>query len=348
MPPSLSSWHGVALTLALALVMANAAPTAVPLFMWSGQPYFAPEGKVSSDALTANEFRLLFTQSIYPKSDFTPVRNLLPARAPTIQPELVLAFVFNELSSGTASRESGAYETDVDSAPNLQFKFLKSAITSSVSSVTAPYFLPGAAPISEQMVSIHNALAPRAQVFATQIDGTEHGAADDVSLSGCDALIAHLDEHAPVFTDGQADLVLVKYSILDRKDTCMQRVTDHVAERTGGNFVGVFSADAAFSDAAPLQTSFAEVDAHVRSGNVLAASNNFVYHTLAAAGATPSTSRNGTLVYPGVKMITPDVFWALILGLIFFIAVTCGVCWIQSIEPPARFTTVPLQLAKEY
>ena len=47
-------------------------------------------------------------------------------------------------------------------------------------------------------------------------------------------------------------------------------------------------------------------------------------------------------------MITPSVFWALIIALIMVIAISCGVCWVQSIETPARFTSTQLALSKEY
>jgi len=318
--------------------VAHASNAAVPLFMWTGRPYFN-EHSAAIDSLSEAEFRQMFTRIASTKQEITSDMKYLntPVYYSKMHkgPEVIVAFVFNELSSGVASRESGAYSVASSSVPvNTQFAYLKSSLAQSSSSFSAPFYL-NESPISEDIISMHRVIAPRAMVFATEIDGDEHGAADQVSLSGCDALLNHLTEHPHIYSNAEPDLVLVKYSIMDRSDQCMARITDHINQKSGGNYLAVFSADRA--SAAPLQTSFAETDAHLSGTNLARRMNTFA-----------TATANRTTVFPGVTVVTPSVLWGLILALIMIIALSCGVCWIQSIETPARFTSTPLQLSKEY
>lgn len=316
----------------------------VPLFMWSGQPYFR-EHAAASDPVSRTEFRDLFSQIISPKRE--PAVESKYLNSPLYysqvhrQPEAIVAFVFNEMSSAVASREAGAYESHIAASPkNTQFHYLKTAMGSATSSLAAPFAV-ATTPITDDIINLHKELASYPQVFATQIDGSENDGTDQ-SMSGCDALLSHLGTQSNIFHNSRPELVIVKYSIIDKNDKCMQRVDEYVARMTNGNYLAVLSADDAFT--LPLQTSFAETESHVISGSVNAQKTK-QFQTQATPAA--ATAKIG-IIYPGVRYITSDVFWALILALIMIIAISCGVCWVQSIETPARFTTTPLQLAKEY
>lgn len=322
---------------ALATVALSARSEAfVPLFLWSGRPLFANDHLSVSDTVSGSEFRHIFQRIVggahshkHSKYLNTPVYYESSHEAP----EVVVAFVYNHLSSAAASREAGAYGP----VENANFQYLRSAMAAAASSFAAPSLL-ATTPIGAEIADLHSAIAPNAQVFATQIDGDSAEA-----VNTCDALLQSVEEHSYVFANKQTDLIVVKYSdaVASRADHCMQRVADAVAARTAGNFLAVASAEMA----EPLQFAFVESQAHA---NTLLSGVNYAQRFKAQANGVGATygGRNGTL--PGVKMITPSIFWALIIALVMVIAITCGVCWVQSVETPARFTSTPLILAKEY
>jgi len=262
-------------------------------------------------------------------------------------PEVVVAFVYTELSSASASRLVGAYDATVSSAAARghtggALAYARSAMAGAASSLTAPFYTPTAA-VSDQVVALHNSLTHNAKVFATQIDADSSSSGSTESLSGCAALLGEMDEHPAMYADGRSDLVLVKLAAYQPHDTCVQTVSEHVRTRTNGNFVALLSADSAF--AFPVQSVFVENEKRAFSPQLNMAmgdGHSQRFRTLAA------TTTNSTNAFPGILFVTPTVMWGLILGLIFVIAVSCGVGWVQSIETPARFTTVPLQLTKEY
>lgn len=300
----------------------------VPLFMWSGRPLFANGHVAVADTLSGSEFRSIFTRIV---GGHTHKGSKFISTSYADAPEVVVAFVYNHLSSAAASREAGAY----GAVNNANFAYVHSTVSSAVSSLSAPSLL-ATTPIGADIADVHSAFAPHAQVFGTQIDG------DGVeAVNTCDALLQAMDDHSYVFANRVTDLVVVKYSdaVASRADTCLQRVADAVATRTGGNYLAVVSAEMS----EPLQFAFVESAAqtHVVSGVNYAKS----FRTLATS-SLGATSSNSTL--PGVKMLTSSIFWALIIALVMIIAISCGVCWVQSIETPSRFTSTPLVLAKEY
>jgi len=331
-----------------AVAVATQFSSFVPLIMWSGRSYFADQA-AASRAVSQSELRHMLSQILSPQllpdaggSKYlnTPV-YYTSAHAP---PEVVLAFVYSELSSAAASRAAGAYDASPSAVAahghgSGALAFAHSAVQSAASSLSAPFYQPVSA-VSDSIVALHNSLAPNAQVFATVI---EDDAVSSSSGSACATLLAHMDDHPNIYRDGQSDLILVKLQSYNAHDSCVRTVSEHVSGRTAGSFVAVLSADSAF--ASPVQAMFAE--SSVNAGIQLNAVNSGARPSRPFKTQATATS-NYTNVYPGILFLTSSVLWGLILALIFVIAISCGVCWVQSIETPARFTTQALQLAKEY
>jgi len=306
-------------------------PSLVPMFLWSNNPYFTGSHNTVSESLRGNDIHSLLSQLVTHKETKTKINSFVNGALKS--PEVLLSFVYPELSSGEASRIVGGYSPS-SKRPD---SFLKTAVTSSSSSLSIPYVLTDGS-ISEELVNIVS-LNPNSQLIASEIESDKSG------LTGCDALLNHLSEERSVFSNGITDLILVHYDHTKDNVKCMERIINHVDRQTNGKYVSLLSADK--SSAKPIQMVFADGSESAHFEREPLSFTEFAidshpgkFQTL-ATGYTP-------VVYVGVQYVTPNTMVALFLGFFMVFVIYTGAMCVMYIETPVRFSATPLQLSKEY
>jgi len=277
----------------------------------------------------------LFAQLVSHKASNTKLNAFVNKAQPT--PEVLLAFIYPQLSSLQSSSLTGAYAIDP------QPSFLKSMVSSSSNSLSIPYvLLEGTSSLSGTLVNSVSSASPKAQVLASEPEPSQKS-----GLSGCDALLNHIQEESRLFSNGVTDVVIVHYDHTKDNVHCMDRVVDYVNQHTHGKFVTLLSAET--SSANPLQMvfsdgsesphfesrplSFAEFAVESRPGSK--------FQTSATTGYVP-------VVYVGVQYVTPNTMVALFLMFFMLFVIYIGATCVRDIETPVRFSSTPLQLSKEY
>jgi len=305
----------------------------VPLFLWGKNAYFTGSQNTVADVVQTSDVRSLFSRLI---SHSTP-KTKLSSYVNTAQavPEVILAFVYPQLSSTHASRLTSAYASKTNPS------FLETAVSSSTSSVSIPYVLSHAS-LSDTLVSVISSVSPKSQLIASQLDSSKQA-----GVTGCDALLNHLQEDPTIFTNGLTDLILLSYDDTQDHENCMSRVVSHVSKNTNGAYVALLTSE---PSATPVQMVFADGTEPASFWNAPVSMTEF------AAGASPSSPKVRTMApassyyasYPGVTRVTPNTMVALFLAFFMVFVIYTGATCVMSVETPVRFSSTPLQLAKEY
>jgi len=335
------------------LVMCTLAHTSVPLFLWSGAEYFRDGIELHPEVngfFQLDHFIQDFMGSFGGKknsktdSSKTGQDSLMNYVSKTnkIMPEVVVAFVYSKMDSADAARQSGAYSSTRNHGA---LSFLKEALTQSKSSLTVPHVLieRSTTSTSVQLTDVFSSLEPTPEIVALELTGGKNEIEDrvDENLSGCKVLLDHVNGNKWMFSNLVTDLIMVKAD--DFKDVhkdCITMLMDEVNTLTSGHFVAMLTADMAKTDIVKFFPTSWKKGNHLeqRQRPVLLASQGAY---ILSAATTNSTT------WPGVKYVTGNILFALLLGLFMLITVLCGVNCLLSIETPQRLSRRKYNIGKQ-
>jgi hypothetical protein len=309
----------------------------VPLFLWSKKPYFSGSGidghQTVPDVVQVSDVRSFFSHLISHSNPNSKLSSYVDATHSA--PEVILAFIYPQLSSTRASHLTSAYASNVDPS------FLQTAVSSSTSAVVFPYVLASAS-LRDTLVSLVSSSSAKAQVVASQLESKQNS-----GMTGCNALLNHLQEDPAIFSNGLTDLILLSYDDTQDHENCMSRVVSHVDSHTNGAFVALVTGEPSH---APIKMVFADGTEPASFWN-----GPFVLADFSSDLDKPQNPKILSIynnsywtTYPGVTRVTPNTMVALFLAFFMVFVIYTGVTCVMSIETPVRFGTAPLQLAKEY
>jgi len=306
--------------------------SAVPMFLWGKQSYFRGGHNTVADVVHTSDVRSLFTHLISHANTNSKLASYVNT-AP-VAPEVIVAFIYPKLSSTHASRLTSAY------ASNAKPSFLQTAISSSTSSLTVPY-VSSRTFLHDTLVSAVSTASPKSQIIASKLESKQ-----DSGVTGCNALLNHLQEDSAIFSNRLTDLIILSYDDTLDHENCMSRVISHVDSHTNGHFVTVLTAEPTVT---PVQMVFLDGTEPASYWNAPLATTEFA---LGSSGAIkPRIQAINTSYYsgrPGVTRVTPDTMFALFLAFFMVFVIYTGATCVMSVETPVRFSSTPLQLAKEY
>jgi hypothetical protein len=309
----------------------------VPLFLWSKNAYFigrAIDGhQTVPDVVQVADVRSLFTRLISHSNPNSKLASYVDTSHGA--PEVILAFIYPQLSSTHASHLTSAY------ASNSNPSFLQTSVSSSTSSVAVPYVLSSAS-LSDTLVSLVSTASSKAQVVASQLESKQNS-----GMTGCNALLNHLQEDPAIFSNGLTDLILLSYDDTQDHENCMSRVVSHVDSHTNGAFVAVLTGEPSH---VPIKMVFADGTEPTSFWNGPLVMTEFSLDSNKPQNPKILSVYNNAYwtTYPGVTRVTPNTLGALFFAFFMDFVIYTGVTCVMSIETPVRFGTAPLQLAKEY
>jgi len=308
----------------------------VPLFLWSKTPYFSGNAidnhQTVPRVVQLPDVRDLFAHLISHSNRNSKLASYVDLSHGA--PEVILAFMYPQLSSTHASHLTAAY------ASNVNPSFLQTAVSSSASSLAVPYVLSSAS-LSDTLVSLVSSTSSKAQIVASQLESKQN-----VEMTGCNALLNHLQEDPAIFYNGLTDLILLSYDDTQDHENCMSRVVSHVDGHCKGAFVAVLSGEPSHT---PINTVFADGTESASFWNAPLVMTEFSLDSKPQNPKVLSIYNNTYwTTYPGVTRVTPNTMVALFLAFFMVFVIYTGVTCVMSIETPVRFGTAPLQLAKEY
>jgi len=203
-------------------------------------------------------------------------------------------------------------------------------LTSSQSSLIAPYLYLDDNRVSDNLAYAVSMNSPTSRTFVGQ--SVQSSGSD--TLSGCDALLAQLQENSEVFSNGKTDLVMLQFQQYDSTtDACLQRLNSYVNTRTN-NYIALLSADESSTN---VITSFREKSQ---------SEGMYTVHTRRLLKSTDS----GNTTYTGPQYITPSILFGILLSFLLIFILWTGLSCILYIEVPVRFPEAHPKdsLSKEY
>jgi len=295
------------LALALALLVFGAvivaAESSIPLFLWSGSQIFIGGHNVDARVQSPSSLDSLFSALLSAGEN--------PALLSSQSPEVVVALVTPTLGTGASSAS--------------ELSNLQSTVADARSSLSLPYSRAISAALSPAL-----ATAPGAQTIRAKL-----GHEDDA----CESLLSRLagDKFASIYRNGKTDAIVIKAQSVAAADACVSRVSDLVNQLTAGQFVALFSAEAADVHVA---TEFPSPRQSVPLFSTMAA-----FRPLAVPPLPPFTN---TTIYYGPQYITANILIGLLCALLVIVTALCGVSCLMNIKPPLRFATQRLNVGREY
>jgi len=313
-------------------------PSLVPMFLWSRTKYFVGSHNTVSDSLQSADISSLITNLVNHRS-ITQTQSKLGSYVNKAEsaPEVLIAFLYPQLSSSDASRLAGGYSSA--SSP-LSASFLQSALKESQSSLSLPFILTHSS-LRHEIVNVISSNSPNSLLYAASDIGSS-----DKSLTGCDAILNHLQEDPAIFSNGITDLLLIPYDHTKDAGNCMDRLMTLVDQKTNGKFISLVSAEQAA--AKPIQMVFFDgtENPHFTKSSMLF--SEFAVDSRPGKFHVSSTSGYAVVVYLGVQYVTSDTMVALFLAFFMVFVIYTGATCVMYIETPVRYSSTPLQLAKEY
>jgi len=233
----------------------------------------------------------------------------------------LVAFVGATMGSSEFALAEGGYSQKTSSLQNV--------LSSAQSVLVVPYVFTEGRQLSDDLVRTISTTNPQAKII------TVHLSEDRGSTSGCNSLLARLQESKNIFSNDMSDLVLVKFSSYDSQiGDCVKRVMDVVKSNTD-NHLALLSAD------------------HPSTEVLMAFNTEEI-----AAAAPPKSLRRSFLqasstsnsTTTGPQYITPTILFGLLLSFFLLFVLWSALVCLLTIETPTRFSyQYPVHsLAKEY
>jgi len=307
----------------LVLFLASALCSPVPLLLWSGQRAFLDDHAEVEQALKFHDIRNTLSKLVNPSS----ARKSSPLDSYVYQgyghPEVLVAFVGAAMGSSEFALAEGGYSQKTSSLQNV--------LSSAQSLLVVPYVFPEGRQLSDDLErTMSNS---ESKIITAQL--SDYVVEDQGSTSGCNSLLARLQENKNIFSNGVSDLVLVRFSSYDSQiGDCVKRVMDVVKSNTD-NHLALLSADHPSTEVS-MAFNLEEI----------------------AAAAPPKHLRasflqqndNSTNTTTGPQLITPTILTGLLLGFFLLFVLWSALVCLLTIETPARFSyQYPHHsLAKEY
>jgi len=309
-------------------------PSLVPMFLWSKTNYFIGTHNTVSDSLQSSDIASLINNLVNHK---TAQKSKISSYVNKAQsaPEVLIAFVYPQLSSSQASRLAGGYSSSSSSSPS----FLQTALKESRSSLSLPYILTQSS-LRTDLVNVISSNSPNSVLFAaSDIEPS------DKSLTGCDALLNHLQEDPAIFSNGITDLLLIPYDHTKDTGNCMDRLMTHVDQKTNGKFLSLMSSEQ--SAQKPMQMVFSD---GTESSHFEKSSISFTEFAVDSKPGKFHVSATGYIpvFYVGVQYATSNTIVALFLAFFMVFVIYTGATCVMQIETPVRYSSTSLQMAKEY
>lgn len=270
--------------------------------MWSDKSYFNGKLVEISEGLHMSQVRSLLNGAV------STHEGQYVNTAAQSKPEVVVAFVFDKMSSADAFSAS----------------FVQTSMSAASSSVVAPFVLTG----QESMSSLLETVANGA-VSSSQLDAAHP--------QGCEQALSNLQ--ASTFSNKVTDLVVVKAD--QTSSACLERVMKHIRDNTNGDFIAVVTAEAPSS---LIQTSFEATP----TPQSLSAKRPTTSSVHSAAPITTQGVANNQWGYPGVTKMNSGALIALLISGFLLLILLIGVCCLGSVETPVRFAHQPMPVGKEY
>jgi len=332
----------------------------VPLFLWSGEKYFGVANRPHPEANGLmqidhfiHDFKSTFgvknEKMNLPKESQDSFLNYV-SKEKDIMPEVVIAFVYSKLDSVDAARQVGAYSSEQDDSMSLSF--LKKLMDKSKSSLIVPHLLmdSSSASASVQLTEMFSTTVPKPEIVELQLNGEENGLESeaDQNIAGCKALMGHLDQNKWLFSNLATDLIMIKAdNFKDMEDECVMTLLERVDKLTSGHYVAVLTADTAKTDIVQFFPTLPELNI-----------NSFMARPDQTAGAGFSLSAAGggqqyllvaqtDTTWPGVRYITTNMLFGVLIGLMFLFTVMCAVNCLASIETPQRLSAQRYNIGKQ-
>jgi len=325
----------LSVVISLSLITASTSKTSsiVPLLLWSSNSYFGDTHSTIQQTVTETEFHKLMTDIVNSHGH----KKLLDGSVSITQtkPEVIVAFVYDHLSSGEVAVESGSYaHNTLNQQSSYPLSNIKRTLSESQSSLSIPYLL--MEKMSTSLVNVIS-LKPNSKTIATYMENKKG------SVSGCDALLTELQEAEEInlFNNGITDLVLLHYHHQKDTENCMSRVLSLVAEKSQNSYMALLSAD---SSQYPVQMVFGDHTPVTETTLVQ------IQPTLFVSYNTSSSSSQIAAGYPGVLLANSSSMFAVLLSLFLIFVLFMGVSCVTSIESPPRFPAPyqTLPVSKEY
>jgi len=304
------------------IVALNTAPT-FPSFIWSSKPYFVnnKEGNhinLKSKVLT-NELVSVVSHAVGNDKALSELSEYASSSTALKKPELIVAFIIPQTSSGMLSHELGAYS---NSRPSHT---LKSIIDRSTSLISAPYTTGNK--LSDELIELISHSSSQAQI---------------IDKSDCGNILKNLQQQASnsLLSNGITDLVIIQSNLIE-SNQCMQRLLQYVDGETNGHYIALLT-----SDSAPPLKLVVE--------NTKGSSNRPVMFVQTSA-IVPESIKDNVAALPYilpqaryVALATPSTMFVILLSIFLVFVLLIGVNCVVNIETPPRFATAPMQIAKEY
>jgi hypothetical protein len=306
----------------LVLFLVSALCSPVPLLLWSGQRAFLDDHAEVEEALKFNDIHNTLNKLVNPRFS---TRKTSALDSYVYQgyghPEVLVAFVGATMGSSELALAEGGYSQASSS--------LQSTLSNAQSVLVAPYVYTEGRSISDDLMRTI-ATNPQSKVVTAQLD------AGHISSSGCNSLLAELQENKNIFSNDVSDLILVKFSSYDAQiGNCVKRVMDAVKSNTDSH-LALLSADQPSTQVLMAfnteELTAAAPPKHLRRSFLQDSSSN----------STNSTT--------GPQYITPTILWGLLLSFFLLFVLWQALYCLLAIETPARFSyQYPVHsLAKEY
>jgi len=303
----------------------------VPLFLWTGQPYFSADHAEVSHPLNSDDFQTtllhLFDDQIDPRATLSSYLSDEVA----VTPEVVVAFIASKLGSSQASQLGGAFSTQHD-----QMKKLKTTLAEARSSLTLPFLYSNSGKFSSYLNDAVSAASPGASTLSYALEDS------------CETALGNLQQHPDLFSNNRLDLVTIYFSDYQSQqvDDCVSRLTDYVKTQSSGKYLALLSAE---DSNVQIQTAFSTVkeDVDVPNWEMIDKPYTSTQFNVKRTNLM-ANSGNSTTGYTGPQYITPAIMFGILLGFCLLFFLWTGISNIATIEAPVRFSHHKLQLAKEY
>lgn len=276
------------------------AGSTVPLYMWSGESYFTStqgeqhsvESGVVNQAEVSSHLQQAVTQHMQQQSS---------------SPEVLLAFIPTEVSYTSVPRLDSFLSDSEPSSSSLSFPYMQSTASSP------------AAFVDQVLIS------------ALEKSSANKGSLKALNGNDCQALTEHIQESAALLSNGVTDILYFPSLSYSTDSECMNQLTAQVSEMTGGNFIGVASAQQA---AAKVQTrfttqSYAQAQGAASSDSSLLARRGVRTQASAVPDEDPE--------YTGPQFINSTIMLGLLVVFFMLFILYIGLCCMVSIERPVRF-----------
>jgi len=238
------------------------------------------------------------------------------------KPEIIVAFVIPQISSGMLSHDLGAYS---QSQPSHT---LKSIIGGSTSFLSVPYTT--GSKLSDELIEV-----------------VSHGSgqAEVIDKSDCNNVLINFQKQqgsGSLLSNGITDLVIIQSNNNQNAYQCMQQLLQYIDINTNGHYLSLLT-----SDSAPPMKLVVESKKNLATERSAASPVSFV-QSFESTDASKATS---TLILPltgYVAFASPTSMLVVLLSVFLIFVLLIGVSFVISIESPPRFAIAPMQIPKEY